>query len=534
MARVLVVDDQKISRLTLAGILEEAGHAVRAEESGPAGIAVAREWLPDVVVLDVHMPGMDGFEVVAHLKEDPVTESMPVVFLTGEPPTDDLVVRGLALGAHDFLSKGCSKAELLARVGVMERIKRGHDELSAIARISDALLRSVDPDELARQFLREALRVFRAQGMALTVDRHGTERLRIAEGLDGSDDAALAAVFGELGAAFHSDSAADARVLSPEQISRLLPHLPGPPFASAGAARVRRGPSTVMVLVLAREPALYRPDVDGPLLRNLTSQASIAIEHALLNRRARVQARDLEQAIHERSRFFASLSHELRTPINAVIGYNHLLRDEIFGPLNEAQARAVDKANRSAQHLLELVDDILDISKIEAGKLEIFPERVDLADLLRDTATTLQLQAQDKGIELAVRTPDFFLVTTDPARLRQIVLNLLSNAVKFTEEGSVEVVVEDGHPERVTVRVSDTGRGIPLEDRERIFSEFEQGGTSATQPGTGLGLAIARRLAGLLGGTLRVESEVGVGSTFILELPRHARLAASELSSSGA
>ncbi|MBW3555211.1 MAG: response regulator, partial [Gemmatimonadetes bacterium] len=114
MARILVVDDQKISRLTLAGILGEADHQVRAEASGREGLAAAKEWLPDVIVLDVHMPEMDGFEVVARLKQNPVTEAIPVVFLTGEPPSDDLIVRGLDLGAYDFLSKGCSKAELRA------------------------------------------------------------------------------------------------------------------------------------------------------------------------------------------------------------------------------------------------------------------------------------------------------------------------------------------------------------------------------------------------------------------------------------
>ncbi len=519
MARILVVDDQKISRLTLAGILGEAGHAVRAEPSGQDGLRAAQDWLPDVIVLDVHMPQMDGFEVVARLKRDPVTESIPVVFLTGEHPADELIVRGLELGAYDFLSKGCSKAELLARVGVMERIKRGHDEQAAIARISDSLLRSNEPGRLSRNFVQEASRIFRADAALLQVERNESRRLTAAGELEEARDECVRQALDAVGELFSSDSGATARVLSDHQIRRRLTLHLGTRFQAAAAASVRRGPSTVLVMMLAREPDLYRPDVDSPLLRTLSSQVAIALEHAFLSERARVQARDLERAMNERSRFFASLSHELRTPINAVIGYNHLLREQVFGSLNERQVEAVDRANRSAQHLLELVDDILDISKIEAGKLEIALEPVDLVELLTDTATSLQLQARGKGIHLRIDAPESLEVTTDPGRLRQIVLNLLSNAVKFTERGGVDVRVEDAPSGTVRVLVTDTGPGIPEEDRERIFEEFEQGSHRGPGTGTGLGLPISRRLAVLLGGSLELESEVGSGSTFILTLP---------------
>jgi signal transduction histidine kinase len=518
MARILVVDDQKISRVTLARILTGADHSVRAEASGPDGLATAREWLPDVIILDVHMPGMDGFEVVERLKDDPVTESIPVIFLTGDPPTDELIVRGLQLGAYDFLSKGCSKAELLARVGVMERIMRSHTELSAIARISDALLQSVRPEALAEKFIREVSEVFRASAAALSVERPNKPPLHVARGLAAEPEAILA-MLRALGEPLRTARTAASDILDGGEISRMIAPHAGRDFGAAAVAAVRRGSGTVVVIVLAEEEGAFRAEIDAPLLRNLSTQAAIAIEHALLNQKARAQARDLERAITERSRFFASLSHELRTPINAVIGYNHLLREEIFGPLNERQAEAIEKGNRSAQHLLELVDDILDISKIEAGKLEIFPEEVDLAGLLLDTATTLQIQARQKEIALGIHVPDSFTAHTDAARVRQIVLNLLSNAVKFTQDGRVDLWLEADGEETVVIRVSDTGPGIPPEDHDRIFEEFEQG-RGGGSGGTGLGLAISRRLAELLGGHLSVESQVGTGSTFTLSLPR--------------
>jgi CheY-like chemotaxis protein len=140
---------------------------VETAESGAEGIDLATRHLPDVIVLDVHMPEMDGFEVVERLKQDPRTAPTPVIFLTADPPTDELIVRGLELGAYDFLSKGCSRAELLARVGVMARIKRGNDELSAIARISDTLIQTLDPEELSDRFVKQVRDVFRAEGVLL-------------------------------------------------------------------------------------------------------------------------------------------------------------------------------------------------------------------------------------------------------------------------------------------------------------------------------------------------------------------------------
>ena len=519
MARILVVDDQKVFRRTLAGTLEEADHQVRTEGSGPDGIAAATEWLPDVIVLDVHMPEMDGFEVVARLKKDPVTKAIPVVFLTEERPTDDLIVRGLDLGAYDFLSKGCSKAELRARVGVMARIKRGHDELAAIARISDALLQAVEPETIAREFVREACKVFRADAAILAQEWRGRNRLLVCDGLE-VDNRTLIPLLKAMSSRFDGHDPARAMVLQAAEVAELVaPRIAGRAIRSAAAGCVRRGPSSALVVLLAEHEGAFREGVDAPLLRNLSGQAAIAIEHALLNERARQQARDLERALTERSRFFASLSHELRTPINAMIGYNHLLQERIFGELSEQQVGALEKANRSAQHLLELVDDILDISKIEAGKLEMFPEAVDLCTLVRDTATALQLQAREKGIDLEISTPEECRVETDAARVRQIVLNLLSNAVKFTDEGGVCLALRPVPAGALEIRVRDTGPGIGADDLGRIFEEFEQAEGSAGRGGTGLGLAISRRLAELLGGSLTVESEVGRGSTFTLSLP---------------
>jgi signal transduction histidine kinase len=231
------------------------------------------------------------------------------------------------------------------------------------------------------------------------------------------------------------------------------------------------------------------------------------------------QAEKLERAMTERSRFFASMSHELRTPINAVIGYNQLLEMEAYGTMNEEQSAAVQRVSRSAHHLLELINDILDISKIEAGKMEVSLEPTNIGALIRDTVATVQIQAHEKGLEVRTDAPEDVVLPTDPSRVRQILLNLLSNAVKFTSEGWIDVRLK-GAGEDCAIEVSDTGPGIAEADYERIFEEFEQAQHSHAKSGTGLGLPISRRLAHLLGGELTLGSELGRGSTFTLKLPR--------------
>jgi len=530
MPRVLVIDDQRIPRVTVGASLEAAGHDVIAEADGMSGIRRALEWAPDVIILDVHMPDMDGFAVVERLKQDPATAHIPVIFLTATAPTDELVVRGLDLGAYDFLSKGCSKAELLARVGVMTRIKRSNDELTAIARIADTLIRTLDPQDLMSLFIEQTREVFRADGaMATLVQDDESPRIRVASGIDATDPL-FDALSSELLRHLDGDEASVLRLDETAGPAGALIRRCG--LQSAVAVRLEhsdRSPS--LLAVLAKRGDGFRRESDAPLLQLLARQATIALDNALLHSRTREQAQtlsrqaeELARAMSERSRFFASMSHELRTPINAVIGYSQLLNEGTYGEMAGQQKGIIEKVMRSANHLLELINDILDISKIEAGKLEFVFEATDLVRLVHDTLTSVQLQAEAKGLALDVEAEGEVRVVTDPARVRQIVLNLLANAVKFTDEGGVRVEIVCSAPgngslsERVEVRVVDTGPGIAPEDQERIFEEFEQAETAVSRGGTGLGLAISRKLADLLGGKLELTSEQGVGSTFVLTL----------------
>jgi signal transduction histidine kinase len=226
-----------------------------------------------------------------------------------------------------------------------------------------------------------------------------------------------------------------------------------------------------------------------------------------------------------RSRFYASMSHELRTPINAVLGYSALLLERIYGPLNEQQAQGIERAQRAGRHLLELVNDILDLSKIEAGKIELRLQPVDVPTVIDDLFVTVRPFADEHHTPLelvADKTTGPLRVVTDARRVRQILLNLLSNAIKFGGGKPVKVTCARGADGGVSVAVIDQGDGISADDQERVFQEFVQLGGAQRKEGTGLGLPISRRLASLLRGSLTVDSAPGRGSTFQLSLPKSA------------
>ncbi|HPN12451.1 MAG TPA: MASE1 domain-containing protein [Spirochaetota bacterium] len=242
-----------------------------------------------------------------------------------------------------------------------------------------------------------------------------------------------------------------------------------------------------------------------------------------------------EAADRIKSAFLATMSHELRTPLNSIIGFTGIILQGLAGPLNDEQKKQMGMVKNSAQHLLSLINDVLDISKIEAGQLEVHPDRFDLGDAIKKATDTVRPLADKKGLSLAVNVGEGIgAIVSDQRRVEQVLINMLSNAIKFTERGGVTLSVDeteallpagtgrsrDAVP-AIQFRVADTGIGIRAEDLEGLFQPFRQVDTGLTRKaeGTGLGLAICRRLADILGGDITVESEWGRGSTFTLTVP---------------
>jgi signal transduction histidine kinase len=242
--------------------------------------------------------------------------------------------------------------------------------------------------------------------------------------------------------------------------------------------------------------------------------------------------------------FLANVSHELRTPLNAIVGFVDLLREGVYGDLSPRQVKPVERIEASANHLRHLVDQILDLAKMAAGRLDVHSEDLDVRPFILDVASEVESLVNEKSLSLSLAMGSSLpRIRSDPTHLRQILVNLIGNAIKYTDSGSIvvrtralsrsvaaqeglPVIVSEARPDTeswLAIQVIDSGRGIPLADQERVFEEFEQvdAGPRADSPhrGTGLGLAISRRLARLLGGDLLVQSEVGKGSTFTLWLP---------------
>ena len=438
------------------------------------------------------------------------------------------------------------------------------------AELDAAMLRELDLTTLQRGLLDTLMRVTGSQAAAvyLLEEGGGSYTHAVSVGLGGAARASFSATDheGELGVALGStgvtrlaDLPDDTRFVCPTTSGDLVPReVLTIPLASGALvpavislASVRRYPEEAVRLVdearaglsawiggvIAKRRILGLVDELSGKNRELEAQArelaaqasELATRTAALAHPTRAleqQTRELDQASRLKTTFLSTMSHELRTPLNSVIALSSVLRRRLEGAIPAQERGYLDVIERNGKHLLALINDILDLARIEAGRDELVVERFSVADLVGELTGMLEVQAREKGIELAARAPDDLpLVTSDRAKCRHIVQNLLANAVKFTSAGRVEVTAEAAAG-GTRVTVTDTGIGIAAERLGVIFEEFRQADetTARSYGGTGLGLAIAKRYASMLGATLEVRSTPGEGSTFTLTLPNAAAI----------
>jgi len=323
-------------------------------------------------------------------------------------------------------------------------------------------------------------------------------------------------------------------------VERRVVHYPDAEHGEGVPARTRQGCKTIGIKSAIFAPLLWEgrgmgaifvgrdhvssfSEKEIALLKTFADQAVIAIENVRLFNEIQEKSRQLEVASRHKSEFLANMSHELRTPLNAIIGFTRIVMRRSQEKLEPLQYENLEKILASGQHLLALINSILDLSKIEAGRIEVHPGHVGLAPVLEQCVRTVEPLVKADTVRL-VKEFDQALseMYVDEEKLRQIIINLLSNAAKFTERGSIRLQAHAANGS-VAIAVADTGTGIPADKLSLIFEEFEQADASSTRVhgGTGLGLAIARRLARLMGGDIAVESTLGSGSTFTLTLPLH-------------
>jgi PAS domain S-box-containing protein len=287
-----------------------------------------------------------------------------------------------------------------------------------------------------------------------------------------------------------------------------------------------RGEPTAIVSVLHDLTQSEENERLARELQQLNDQLEDRIRHATVeleerNQRLEWQSYELQKASRLKSEFLANMSHELRTPINVIVGYTSLMRERIYGELTDQQDEALAKTYSTSQHLLELINDILDLSKIEAGKMPLHLEYVLVQDIIAEVAEAIRPMTRQKNIAFETHVEgDIDPINTDRTKVKQVLLNLLSNAIKFTAEGRVMISVSMPAPDRARFVVEDTGIGIKPQDLQAIFDDFRQVDQSHTKEfgGTGLGLSITRKLLSLLQGDITVESTYGKGTRFTVDL----------------
>jgi signal transduction histidine kinase len=306
------------------------------------------------------------------------------------------------------------------------------------------------------------------------------------------------------------------------QVGRLLKEMEKDGFRGFLVAPLEAKQEVLGVVCLLYRAQESVPAAAVPTLRALCGQVALVVRNIQYNEELARKNEELTHLDQLKSDFMATMSHELRTPLTSIIGYSDMLLSGMTGELNEKQSAFVDSILKGGESLLNLINDVLDLTKIEAGRLELNREAVDLRAALLGVLPVVKPRAQDKRIRISTFLPtDLPLVWADPGKLNQILLNLITNGIKYTHENgsvSVEARTLDG---QVEIWVNDTGIGIAKEDQDKVFQRFTQIDSSATrsQGGTGLGLAIVRELVELHGGTIRVQSKLAKGSSFIFTMP---------------
>jgi two-component system, sensor histidine kinase len=390
---ILMVDDVPANLLALEAMLDNLGHNLVRARSGPEALKLLLQREFAVILLDVEMPGMDGFETATFIRARQETRHTPIIFLTAAQQNRDQIFRGYAVGAVDYMLKPLVPEILRCKV----------------ASFAELALKTHLVEQQSRQ-LEGALAVQKEQAAELEAKNLELEEER---------------------------------------------------------------------------------------------------------RRVELQSR-------AKSDFLAGMSHELRTPLNAIIGFSELLTQGLAGPLNDKQCEFVEHVLASGRHLLTLVNDVLDLSKVEAGRLSLDREMVELGSIVEAVKGVIGGLSVKQGVELSVAVPeDLPQVSCDPVRIKQVLYNLMSNAIKFTPRGGRVALVASRTDTFIDIAVSDTGIGIAEKDLPRLFREFEQiKPTSGSKPeGTGLGLALTRRLITMHGGSVEARSRLGEGSTFTVRLP---------------
>ena len=445
---------------------------------------------------------------------------------------DPFAVREIEV-ATTFAAQGAiaiRNANLMQELELRTReLARSVDELEGLRHVGEAVSSSLDVHEVLSTIVTHAVQLSGAEGGSIFEIDDEAEAFEVRAAFGTSDEllAALRATRIGLRETLVGRAALTRTPVVVEDLAAVSPDPHLAVLARAGwrsmlAVPLVREDRILGALVVRRRAPGGFPQWTIELVETFASQSVLAIQNARLFQELARKSEELEVASRHKSEFLASMSHELRTPLNAVIGFSEVLLDRLFGDLNSKQEEYLEDIRASGRHLLDLLNDILDLSKVEAGKMQLELARTSLREALEHGVAMVSERATRQGLSLHLAVADDVdVVLADPLRLKQVILNLLTNAVKFTpSNGRIEARAERVDDE-IRVSVEDSGIGIAQSDYERIFEAFQQGrrDVSASAEGTGLGLTLSKRIVELHGGRRWVNSRIGDGSTFTFSIP---------------
>jgi signal transduction histidine kinase len=440
-------------------------------------------------------------------------------------PDELELMRGFADQAVIAIENARLLTELHSRT---DELAQSVGELRALGEVSQAVNSTLDLQTVLTTITANSVELSQTDAGAIYVFAEETQDFALRATV-GMDESLIAAIRGQritLGTAGLGEAATQRR---PVQIPDLAaePHNPvtdvilNAGFRALMVMPLLRPDRVVGALVVRRrEPGAFAASTID-LLQTFAAQSVVAIQNAQLFGEIEEQGRALAVASQHKSQFLANMSHELRTPLNAILGYTELILDDIYGTAAPKMREVLERVQRNGKHLLGLINDVLDLSKIEAGQLTLQFADFSLKDMLQGVYVAVEPLATNKKLALKLDVPQGLPPGKgDERRLSQVVLNLVGNAIKFTDEGEIRIS-GSARNGSFTVAVKDTGPGIAADQQQKIFEEFQQADNSSTRAkgGTGLGLAISRRIVELHGGRIWVESEPGKGSTFAFTLP---------------
>ncbi|HTF93859.1 MAG TPA: ATP-binding protein [Verrucomicrobiae bacterium] len=556
MATVLVIDDKPTNRDVLRAVLGYQNHRIIEAEDGAEGLEKIRAERPDLVIADILMPHMDGYEMVRSLRRDPSLAGTRVIFYTAAYLKSEAIKLSQACGVTHLIVKPADPQEIIDMVHTVlsenappaagdlnDTFDREH--LRLITNMLSQKVRELEDSN--RQLIEEVAQRKRAE------DALRASEARIRGVLDAAIDsiitldsngqivdlnAAAEANLGYRREAILGKPLADFMVV-PSRSEKDFPGVKQLIPINQAALLGRRFETTAVTAHGAQFPVeitVTRIATDGSpmytaFLRDLTEQRARE-EMRRRSEELEKQNRNIQQANQLKSEFLANMSHELRTPLNAIIGFSELMHDGRVGVVSENHKEYLGDILTAARHLLQLINDILDLSKVEAGRMEFAPEPVELDSIIAETRSIFQGLPGSKVIQLQFDVdPSLTDIVTDPRSLKQILYNYISNAIKFSDEGSlVRVQLRAEKPGCFRIAVEDSGIGIRNEDIGKLFKEFQQIDNSMGKQssGTGLGLALTKRIVEGQGGRVGVLSTPGHGSLFYAVLPRVAQTAGKD------